>query len=304
MDFEDCTLVGKGIVVAAERTVNAQGDINFESIVHLSATTPTFVLDSANGVLSGITIDNVLVRDPLSIPAFIEVRGEQNTRLSRRQDLRVRNVTVKNAPPFSPLVRGGSVKGLHLYTGIPVFDSGQLGLGSQNKMETAVIRGGEFVGRVRIPKRDWKLLFTNSEQREFVAGFATFAFDDRDDTFWATQYILSAPPPPHEIQIDLGAVYEIDGFRYLPRQDEHSPAGNIGGYEFYVSSDGANWGSPAAAGEFPTGSAEKEVVFPTVNGQFIRLVALSEANGGQVVLVSEISIIGRLTGTPPVSSSQ
>lgn len=294
MDFEDCTVVGKGIVIAAERPVNAQGDINFEDVIHLSGTTPTFVLDSTNSVLSGITMDNVLVRSPLNVRAFIEVRGGQNAPLSNKQDLRVRNVTVKNAPMYSPLVQGGSIKGLYLYTGVPVFDSQLPDLGSQRTSETTLIQGGELVGRARIPKRNWKLRFVDSEQRDFLPALATYAFDDRGDTFWATQYIVAAPPPPHEIRIDLGAVYDIDGFRYLPRQDQYSPGGNIGRYAFYVSPDGINWGSLVATGNFPATAAEQEVMFGTVTGRFIRLVSLSEVNNGSVIVVSEIGVLGRL----------
>lgn len=47
----------------------------------------------------------------------------------------------------------------------------------------------------------------------------------------------SFPPPPHEIQIDLGAVYDVDGLRYLLRQDGQLN-GTIGQYAVSVSLDG------------------------------------------------------------------
>ena len=67
---------------------------------------------------------------------------------------------------------------------------------------------------------------------------------------WATRWSSASPPPPHEIQINLGAVYDVSGFRYLPRQDGE-PQGSIAQYEFYVSMDGTNWGTAVASGTFP-----------------------------------------------------
>ena len=95
---------------------------------------------------------------------------------------------------------------------------------------------------------------------------------------------------PHEIQIDLGAAYDLTGFQYLPRQDG-SACGWIKHYEFYVSADGINWGTPAAAGTFQlhglchqlsgpgAGVPPAQIAFPAAIGRYIRLRALSEVNG-------------------------
>src|SRR5262249_42879134 len=48
---------------------------------------------------------------------------------------------------------------------------------------------------------------------------ATNAFDGDPNTFWHTEWVHNLPPHPHDIRIDLGAVYNIVGFRHLPRQD-------------------------------------------------------------------------------------
>ncbi len=70
---------------------------------------------------------------------------------------------------------------------------------------------------------------------------------------WHTQFCPSSAPLPHEIQINLGASYTLSAFQYLPRQDG---CGNgwIKQYEFYVSTDGVNWGTPVAAGTFNYGA--------------------------------------------------
>jgi PKD repeat protein len=141
-----------------------------------------------------------------------------------------------------------------------------------------------------IPQAGWSLLYVDSQ--ELVGGnwAAVNAFDGKVDTFWHTEWWSVVPPHPHEIQIDLGQTYRVEGFRYLPRQDAYT-YGTIGQYEFYVT-DGVNWGSPVATGTFANSRLEKEVTFAPKTGRFIRLRALSEVNGVDVTSMAEINILG------------
>ena len=82
-----------------------------------------------------------------------------------------------------------------------------------------------------IPQSGWDLVYVDSEELVAEDGAAVNAFDDDVNTFWHTEWQASDPPPPHEIQIDLGDFYNEDGFRYLPRQDG-GVNGRIGQYEF------------------------------------------------------------------------
>jgi len=67
-----------------------------------------------------------------------------------------------------------------------------------------------------VPKSGWSLLYVDSEELVGEDGAAVNAFDGDVNTFWHTKWLGNPdPPPPHEIQIDLGDVYDIDGFRYL-----------------------------------------------------------------------------------------
>ena len=69
-------------------------------------------------------------------------------------------------------------------------------------------------------QRDWTLISADSEETAGENGRATNAFAyDSASTIWHTQYTGAAPAPPHEIQIDLGARYDLQALRYLPRQD-------------------------------------------------------------------------------------
>jgi hypothetical protein len=146
-----------------------------------------------------------------------------------------------------------------------------------------------------IPKDNWAIHYVDSEELVYDGGAPGInAIDDSSDTFWFTQYLPpTSPPPPHEIQIDLGASYSIDGFRYLPCQ-EYWDISHIGSYNFFVSTDGATWGEPAATGTFNGDATEKEVLFPAKTGRYVRLLALTEANGNPFIAAAEISILGKL----------
>ena len=147
----------------------------------------------------------------------------------------------------------------------------------------------------------WTLKFTDSQ--EIVGGnyAASNAFDGKANTFWHTQWKATNPPLPHEIQINLGASYTVNGFTYLPRQDGCFN-GTVKQYEFYVSPDGVNWGTAVAAGNFNYGSAvltcgggtipgAQQVNFSAVTGQYIRFRALSEVNGNPWTSAAEINVL-------------
>jgi O-glycosyl hydrolase len=160
-----------------------------------------------------------------------------------------------------------------------------------------------------ISQANWSLEYVDSEELSGEDGAATNAFDGNTGTIWHTQWQGGSPGHPHEIQINLGASYEVNGFRYLPRQDG-SQNGRISQYEFYVSTSPSNWGSAVATGTFANSSSEKEVTFTAKTGQYVRLVALSEVNGNAWTSAAEINVLGTGTGGPtatptntPASSS-
>ncbi len=148
-----------------------------------------------------------------------------------------------------------------------------------------------------LPRSNWRLSYVDSEEAVGENGVAENAFDGSAGTIWHTQWVGGNPPPPHEIQIDLAGNYNIEGFRYLPRQDG-GVNGTIRNYEFYVSGDGINWGSPVASGAFPNTLAEKEVLFSAKAGRYVRLRALSEVNGNPWTSVADLKVLGIWNGTP------
>jgi alpha-glucosidase len=141
----------------------------------------------------------------------------------------------------------------------------------------------------------WTLKYADTQESGWAA---TNAFDGSSGTFWNTPWKTTKTACPHEIQINLGQSYSLNSFSYLPRQDGNTN-GIIANYEFYVSSDGVNWGTPVAKGTFTRNNTLKTVSFPAKTGKFMRLLALSEINGGPWTTVAELNV----TGTPAVQTS-
>ena len=143
----------------------------------------------------------------------------------------------------------------------------------------------------QIPHTSWTLKYVDSQELSSQNGAATNAFDGNTGTMWHTVWSNGNPACPHEIQINLGKSYTLSGFSYLPRQDG-SMNGTIAKYEFYVSSDGVNWGTAVGTGTFANNTSLKQVTFTAKSGQYIRLRALSEVNGNPWTSAAEINVTG------------
>jgi PKD repeat protein len=142
-----------------------------------------------------------------------------------------------------------------------------------------------------LPRSGWRVRYVDSQQ----AGYeATKSFDGSAGTMWFTQWTPTFTSLPHEIQIDIGGIYLLTGFQYLPRQDVSW--GRIGQYEFYVSMDGVNWGDPVATGTFANDALMKEVPFVTKQGRYMRLRALSSLAGSPYSSIAELNLIGAYSG--------
>ncbi|HZU22420.1 MAG TPA: discoidin domain-containing protein, partial [Terriglobales bacterium] len=146
-----------------------------------------------------------------------------------------------------------------------------------------------------IANTGWRLLWTDSQETVCENGAATNAFDGVALTNWVTQWCGASPGMPHELQVDMGATHQVSGFVYLPRQDG-GYNGNIRQYNFFVSNDGVNWGSPVASGTLVTSAADtsaKQVTFAPVSARYFRLQAVSEVNGNPWAVAAELNILGQ-----------
>ena len=116
------------------------------------------------------------------------------------------------------------------------------------------------------------------------------ALDNNPATCWHTQWQGdNIPQFPHEIQIRLDKPAEIQGFTVVPRTDMQN--GDFAQYAFYVSADGKEWGTPAAEGTFTQFYQPRTVELnKPVQGQFVRLVALTGANQQNYVAIAELML--------------
>ena len=89
----------------------------------------------------------------------------------------------------------------------------------------------------------------------------------------------------------MGATYSLSEMSYLPRQDNNKN-GLVGQYEFYASTDRANWGTAVKTGTFAADFAEKVVTFPSKSARYLRFRALSEVQGKEYTAVAELSVVG------------
>src|SRR5262245_15252266 len=154
-----------------------------------------------------------------------------------------------------------------------------------------------------IPQQQMQVVSVDSQ--DMVGGnyAATNAIDGNPATFWHTEWFQQAPPLPHTLVLDLGGQYQVDGFRYLPRQDGNSN-GTIAAYQFYVSADGTTWGTAVAAGTLAADTSEKTVRFTAKTGRYVRLVALSEINGNASwTSAAELNVFGTIGALPSLTLS-
>lgn len=162
---------------------------------------------------------------------------------------------------------------------------------------------------VFIAKTGWTIPYVDSEELTGEGannGHAAQCIDGDSLTFWHTQWQGAQPGFPHEIQINLGAVHAVNGISLLSRSG--TAAGKVKGYELYLSMDGTNWGTPQSAGQLTyadlnAGSQRGTVHFGAVDAQYVRLVALSNYEGGPYAMVAEFDV-SEYSGSGCVATGQ
>jgi hypothetical protein len=142
-----------------------------------------------------------------------------------------------------------------------------------------------------IPQQQFRVVSVDSQELIGENGAGANIIDGHPATFWHTEWFQWTAPLPHTLVLDLGGSYQVDGFRYLPRQDGRAN-GTIAGYEFYVSPDGTTWGTAIAVGTLAADTTEKTVRFTAKTGRYVRLVAVSEINGYPYTKVAELNVFG------------
>jgi alpha-glucosidase len=142
-----------------------------------------------------------------------------------------------------------------------------------------------------IPATDTRLVPVSSENLPNNRR-AVYAIDGNPHTVWHSQFSGELAEHPHELVMDLGATYEIRGFRYLARRDS-SRNGTFAKTEFYVSNSSDTFGKPTARGTFKkvriSQAADCE---KPVRGRYVLVRILSEVNKKPWASAAEIGVIG------------
>jgi len=142
-----------------------------------------------------------------------------------------------------------------------------------------------------VPATDIKLVRVSSENLPNDRR-AVYAIDGNPRTVWHSQFSEKLARHPHELVMDLGAAYEIRGFRYLARQDS-SWNGTFAKTEFYVSNSSDTFGKPAAKATFKKVRASQAAdCEEPVRGRYVLVRILSEVNENPWASAAEIGVIG------------
>ena len=141
-----------------------------------------------------------------------------------------------------------------------------------------------------IPSGNMSIVYVDSE--EAARGhLGKNILDGNPNTMWHTEWVSIDPKHPHEIQLDLGAEYNVTGIQYQHRQDSNVN-GTIKDFELYVSSDVNDWGVQVASGQLLESKQLHTLNFDDKTGRYLKLVALSEVNGKPWASLAELQVIG------------
>ena len=97
---------------------------------------------------------------------------------------------------------------------------------------------------------------------------------------------------PVDLVIDLGKIYNIKGFKYLPDQNKWS-AGIITTYQLYTSEDNTNW-KLVNEGEFSNiknNPVWQIKTFAPIHARYVKLKALKNTSNDNVAGYAEFDVI-------------
>lgn len=107
------------------------------------------------------------------------------------------------------------------------------------------------------------------------------AFDSDTATWWAI-YNAAGFSLPADIEIDLGVLYDVNGFSYLPNPANSNDKAI--GYEVYLSTNGTTWGTPEVTGDFNWANSSdvsrQNIYFGAISARYVKVVYTSSQNGG------------------------
>lgn len=143
-------------------------------------------------------------------------------------------------------------------------------------------KGETVTEELTIPKNNWKIIKTSSEQDKHTA---LMSIDENKQTWWHSRTSGNG----HYITIDLGASYSLKAFAYTPQQVHAQGMMAKGVVE--VSEDGRTW---ATADSFEFGnlindpSTRKHIFSQVVTARYVRITATEIAGGDNTLAIAEL----------------
>lgn len=112
----------------------------------------------------------------------------------------------------------------------------------------------------------WSIHSFSTEEWENATrgGYATYAIDDNNVTYWTTAWRNSKPGPPHWIAVDMGEMKDVHGLKLRFRSENDKPTiikatGNPRVLNVETSQDGVEWTS--AGREFELANVFDNVIY-------------------------------------------
>jgi hypothetical protein len=135
----------------------------------------------------------------------------------------------------------------------------------------------------------YKVAGVDSQNKDFPA---TNLEDPNHTSMWHSEFDPAPVDPPHWIVLDLGAVYSVNGLKYLPRQDNNNSNGHVTDYNIYVSQDNKTF-KKVASGTWEKGDnkIEDSASFDPADARYVKLEAVKD----QFMAAQRITISGTKT---------
>ncbi|GGW73958.1 putative secreted protein (Por secretion system target) [Winogradskyella epiphytica] len=227
----------------------------------------------------GIVVDGSSCED---LEIVYEINGESNSgaseiTLNEGDDLGL--YLNSNSVDYTVRAPDGSILNANEINGITNADAGLYTINSSLEFQFQV---------------DPMLISVSSEELTNEAAGALNALDGNPDTYWHTEWEYGGqttdPGYPHEMVLDLGEGSVLNGFTYLPRQNNQN--GRIGDFAIYISDSTSDWGSVVGTGTGGNNLNAQTVTFPATEGRYLRFVAINPAVAGQPwASAAELSVI-------------
>ncbi len=253
------------------------------------------VINGANGS-EGVTEvgDTIKVKVTLGVPVF--VTGNAQVKLQY-------NVGDETKTVYADYAGGSGTNEIYFNYTIEEKFNGDISaviepianLESSTLRGVSSLRNGETIAvasyGISADDGSFDLAVTGAEAGSFHAGEgADKAIDKNTSTMWHSEWAAGNNRDDLWITLDLGAVKDVTGLRYMPRQTQTN--GIITEYDILVSTDGSEFTS-VATGTWAGDNSWKKAEFESVKARYVKLVAvnsLSTEAGNTYASATEIAL--------------